>query len=128
MNKKKDIKKKTKKAGDGFFQKLSKRLKKVFSGDVLAEGLEPNNLKFMFFITGLMIFYIGYGYYVDNTIREHAKQEGIGSELHSELQSANELYNQKSLQSKVADATKESGLFESIDPPIIIETEEIENN
>ena len=127
MNKKKDIKeKKGKKSQNGFFQKLSKQLKNVFSGNILVEGLEASNLKFMFFITGLMIFYIGYGYSVDSTIKEHSKQEEIGAELYSELQSAKELYNKKSLQSKVADETKDVGLFESIDPPIVIEIEKEE--
>ena len=122
MNKEKNIKeKKTKTPKNGFFQKLSKQLKNVFSGNVLVEGLEANNLKFMFFITGLMIFYIGYGYFVDNTIKEHSKQEEIGAELYSELQSAKELYNKKSLQSKVAEEMKSIGLFESIDPPTAIE-------
>lgn len=124
MNKKKDITKKKKtKSSNGFFQKLSKQLKNVFSGNVLVEGLEANNLRFMFFITGLMIFYIGYGYYVDSTIKERSKQEEIGSELYSELQSAKELYNKKSLQSKVAEEMEEAGLFESIDPPTAIEFE-----
>ena len=124
MNKKKDISKKKKiKSNNGFFQKLSKQLKNVFSGNVLVEGLEANNLRFMFFITGLMIFYIGYGYYVDSTIKERSKQEEIGSELYSELQSAKELYNKKSLQSKVAEEMEEAGLFESIDPPTAIEFE-----
>ena len=123
MNKKKDIKAKKKKQGNGFFQQLSKKLKHVFSGNVLVEGLEAGNLKFIFFITGLMIFYIGYGYYVDNTIKERAKQEEIGAELYSELQSAKELYNTKSLQSKVAEETESMGLYESIDPPVAIEVE-----
>ncbi len=131
MNKKKDIEKKKKvKNENGFFQKLSKQLKNVFSGNVLVEGLEANNLKFMFFITGMMIFYIGYGYYVDNTIKERSKQEEIGAELYSELQSAKELYNKKSLQSKVAEEMEDAGLFESIDPPTAIEItkENTENN
>lgn len=119
MNKKKDIEKK-KKPKNGFFQKLSKQLKNIFSGNVLVEGLEASNLKFMFFITGLMIFYIGYGYFVDNTIKERSNQEEIGAELYSELQSAKELYNKKSLQSKVAEEMEEAGLFESIDPPTAI--------
>ena len=127
MNKKKDISKKKKiKSNNGFLQKLSKQLKNVFSGNVLVEGLEANNLRFMFFITGLMIFYIGYGYYVDSTIKERSKQEEIGAELYSELQSAKELYNKKSLQSKVAEELEEAGLFESIDPPKAIEMNKTE--
>jgi hypothetical protein len=102
------------------FTKLSDKLKDVFSGNILIEGLEPSNLKFMLFITGLMVFYIGYGYNVDKTIKQKAKAEEDAAELHSELQSAKELYNQYSLQSRVAEELEVTGLKESIDPPITI--------
>jgi hypothetical protein len=110
------------------FTKLSDKLKDVFSGNILIEGLEPTNLKFMFFITGLMVFYIGYGYNVDKTIKQKAKVEEEAAELHSELQSAKELYNQFSLQSKVAEELEANGLKESIDPPIAIIVETKKNN
>lgn len=134
MNKLKKVttKKEEKKVNkNGFFQKLSTKLKDVFSGNILVEGLEPSNLKFLFFITGMMIFYIGYGYYVDKTIKERAKAEEEGAELYSELQSAKELYNQHSLQSKVAEALESVGLYESVDPPkalVIEQTKTEENN
>jgi hypothetical protein len=110
------------------FTKLSDKLKDVFSGNILIEGLEPSNLKFMFFITGLMVFYIGYGYNVDKTIKQKAKVEEEAAELHSELQSAKELYNQFSLQSKVAEELEVNGLKESIDPPIAIIVETKKTN
>jgi hypothetical protein len=110
------------------FTKLSDKLKDVFSGNILIEGLEPSNLKFMFFITGLMVFYIGYGYNVDKTIKQKAKVEEEAAELHSELQSAKELYNQFSLQSKVAEELEANGLKESIDPPIAIIVETKKTN
>jgi hypothetical protein len=110
------------------FTKLSDKLKDVFSGNILIEGLEPTNLKFMFFITGLMVFYIGYGYNVDKTIKQKAKVEEEAAELHSELQSAKELYNQFSLQSKVAEELEVNGLKESIDPPIAIIVETKKTN
>jgi hypothetical protein len=114
----KKIKSKTRKPS--VFTKLSDKLKDVFSGNILIEGLEPSNLKFMLFITGLMVFYIGYGYNVDKTIKQKAKAEEDAAELHSELQSAKELYNQYSLQSKVAEELEVTGLKESVDPPITI--------
>lgn len=124
---KKEKKKSTK---NGFFQKLSTKLKDVFSGNILVEGLEPSNLKFIFFITGMMVFYIGYGYYVDKTIKQKAQAEEVGAELYSELQSAKELYNQHSLQSKVAEELQSVGLYESVDPPkaIVIKKENENNN
>jgi hypothetical protein len=114
----KKIKSKTRKPS--VFTKLSDKLKDVFSGNILIEGLEPSNLKFMLFITGLMVFYIGYGYNVDKTIKQKSKAEEDAAELHSELQSAKELYNQYSLQSKVAEELEVTGLKESVDPPITI--------
>ncbi|MEC8004634.1 MAG: FtsL-like putative cell division protein, partial [Bacteroidota bacterium] len=60
------------------------------------------------------------GYHVDNTVLSISKANKEGEKLYSELQSALELYDKESLQSKIAEETSKWGLYESIDPPVII--------
>ncbi len=96
-------------------------IKGVVSGELLSQGGVTRNLPFLLFVTFLMVLYIGYGYYVDNTVRSIAKQEKVGDELYSELQSLMELYDKESLRSKVAEEIQSEGLFETKDPPRIVE-------
>ena len=51
---------------------------------------------------------------------EISKKSKTGEKLYSELQSALELYDKESLQSKVVKETEKWGLYESVDPPLII--------
>ena len=50
------------------------------------------------------------------------KEEKIKEDLYSELQSALELYDQESLQSKVAEQTAHWNIYEAKDPPISIKS------
>ena len=119
-------KKKGNSKGDVFKKKrVSLPLKGLVSGDMLSRGVVTKNLSFLLFIALLMLFYIGYGYYVDNTVRKVVREERIGGDLYSELQSLMEVYDQESLRSKVADDAAVSGLFETKDPPRVVL---VENN
>lgn len=111
----KEVKNKQKKKGVGT------RMKQVVSGDFLMDGLITRNLPFLLYITLLMILYVAYGYYVDNSIRSLVTEEKRAEELYSELQSLMEVYDQKSLQSKVAKDVNSYELYEAKDPPRIIE-------
>ena len=95
-------------------------IKNIFSGDLFKKGLVINNIPFLSYITFLMLLYVAYGYHVDNTILEISKESNKGEQLYSELQSALEMYDRESLQSKVVEKTAKWGLYESIDPPIEI--------
>jgi hypothetical protein len=95
-------------------------IKNIFSGDLFKKGLVINNIPFLSYITFLMLLYVAYGYHVDNTIHEISKESNKGEKLYSELQSALEMYDKESLQSKVVEKTSKWGLYESIDPPIEI--------
>ena len=112
--------------GDVFKKKMvSLPIKCLVSGDMLSRGVVTKNLSFLLFIALLMLLYIGYGYYVDNTVRKVVREERIGGDLYSELQSLMEVYDQESLRSKVADDAAVSGLFETKDPPRVVS---VENN
>lgn len=131
MGKKKDIKEQK---GKGLDSKESKKgdaskkrkfsiirpIKGFVSGDFLKSGYVERNLPFLGFLAALMLFYIGYQYYVDNTVRDQAREDRQQAELYSKLQSVKEEFNTHSLQSTVAEATAEIGMFESIDPPTVI--------
>ncbi len=93
----------------------------IVTGGFLSKGLVLKHLDFLGYITFLMVLYISYNNYVDSTIRATVKEEKIGDELYSELQSLIEQYNKESLQSKVAEEVADLGLLEGQDPPVVIE-------
>ena len=47
--------------------------------------------------------------------------------MYSQRQSALELYDKESLQSKVVKETEKWGLYESIDPPLVIKNKSLNN-
>lgn len=98
-------------------------LKGLVSGELFSKGGVTKNLPFLLFVALLMVVYIGYGYYVNNTVREIAKEERVEGDLYSELQSLMELYDQESLRSRVANEVERSNLFEVKDPPRVVEVE-----
>ena len=106
-------------------KRVSLPLKGLVSGDMFSKGVVTKNLSFLLFIALLMLMYIGYGYYVDNTVRKVVKEERIEGDLYSELQSLMEVYDQESLRSKVANEVAVSSLFETKDPPRVVL---VENN
>ena len=94
--------------------------KEIFSGDLFKKGMVINNTPFLVHVTFLMVLYVAYGYHVDGVVLEISKKSKSGEKLYSELQSALELYDKESLQSKVVKETEKWGLYESVDPPLII--------
>ena len=106
-------------------KRVSLPLKGLVSGDVFSKGVVTKNLSFLLFVALLMLIYIGYGYYVDNTVRKVVREERVEGDLYSELQSLMEVYDQESLRSKVANDVAVSGLFEIKDPPRVVL---VENN
>ncbi len=94
--------------------------KEIFSGDLFKKGMVINNTPFLVYVTFLMVIYVAYGYHVDGVVLEISKKSKAGEKLYSELQSALELYDKESLQSKVVKETEKWGLHESVDPPLII--------
>ena len=101
--------------------------KEIFSGDLFKKGLVINNTPFLAYITFLMVIYVAYGYHVDGVVMTISKESKKAEELYSQRQSALELYDKESLQSKVIKETEKWGLYESIDPPIIIKSKPLKN-
>ena len=69
-----------------------------------------------------MVVYVAYGYHVDGVVMTISKESKKAEELYSQRQSALELYDKESLQSKVVKETEKWGLYESIDPPLVIKS------
>ncbi len=103
-------------------KKVARKLnpKGLVSGELLQNGNVLKNLPFLSYVALLMIVYIAYGYYADNTIRALSAEEKRSDKLYSELQSLMEVYNQKSLQSAVAEKLENKKIYEAKDPPRVI--------
>ena len=104
--------------------KSKKGIKSVVSGDFLMDGLIQKNLSFILFVAFLMLIYVAYGYFANNTLRSLAKEEKRSEELYSKLQSMMEVFDKESLQSKIAERVNVMNLVESKDPPRVIWIEE----
>ena len=101
--------------------------REIFSGDLFKKGIVINNTPFLAYITFLMVVYIAYGYHVDGVVMTISKESKKAEELYSQRQSALELYDKESLQSKVVKETEKWGLYESIDPPLVIKCKSLNN-
>ena len=101
--------------------------KEIFSGDLFKKGIVINNTPFLAYITFLMVVYVAYGYHVDGVVMTISKESKKAEELYSQRQTALELYDKESLQSKVVKETEKWGLYESIDPPLVIKSKSLNN-
>ena len=101
--------------------------REIFSGDLFKKGIVINNTPFLVYITFLMVVYVAYGYHVDGVVMTISKESKKAEELYSQRQSALELYDKESLQSKVVKETEKWGLYESIDPPLVIKSKSLDN-
>jgi hypothetical protein len=101
-------------------KKSARSFKNVVSGDFLMDGVIQKNLPFILYVAFLMLIYVAYGYYANNTLRSLAKEEVRSEELYSQLQSMMEVFDKESLQSKIADRVQVMNLVESKDPPRVI--------
>ncbi|MCB9195979.1 MAG: hypothetical protein H6600_00380 [Flavobacteriales bacterium] len=113
---------------EGNMKKLAKRFnpKGLVSGELIQSGNVLANLPFLMYVSLLMILYIAYGYHADQTIRALSSEEKKSDKLYSELQSLMEVYNQKSLQSAVAEKLENKAIYEAKDPPRVLWLQETE--
>jgi hypothetical protein len=92
----------------------------VFTGDVLSRENILRNLPFMFFLTFLVVVYIGYGYYTARTSKKLHQLETTKRELASDMINEQSNLNLVSMPSQIADSTERKGLRPSTSPPIKI--------
>lgn len=97
--------------------KVARSFRDVLNGNVLTRDYVVDNLPYIFFLTALMLFYIGMGYTTDKNSRRIEKIESELVELNSEYISVKTELNLVSRQSQIADSTAYMGLYEMKDEP-----------
>ncbi|MBX7094091.1 MAG: hypothetical protein K1X56_05175 [Flavobacteriales bacterium] len=97
--------------------KVARSFRDVLNGNVLTRDYVVDNLPYIFFLTALMLFYIGMGYTTDKNSRRIEKIESELVELNSEYISVKTELNLVSRQSQIADSTASMGLYEMKDEP-----------
>lgn len=95
-------------------------LNSLLNGRFLVRDYVIANLGFVFFLVGVMVAYIAYGYYAESNTKELVKTEvslreskAANLELRSRLQRLKQ-------RSRVAESIRELGLIESVGPPRVI--------
>ena len=102
---------------------ILKPITDILSGNFFGKEFMQKNLGFVVYLTFLVMLYIGYGYYVDKMMKQASELENM-EELNSKLHSSIKELNQISLQSNVLKLTKEKGIEELKQAPIIIKEKE----
>ncbi|MBP8824356.1 MAG: hypothetical protein KBH07_12000 [Flavobacteriales bacterium] len=107
---------------------FSRGLVNVLNGTFLTKEKVLANMPFLLFVAGLMLFYIGYGYWTERTVRDLDRTSSELKEMRSEYITVRSLLERTERQSQVADDISGIGLRESRVPPmrITIEKEELE--
>ncbi|HMN05317.1 MAG TPA: FtsL-like putative cell division protein [Flavobacteriales bacterium] len=128
MNKlKKDIAAK-KERGDKPKRTFSRGLSNILSGAYLTRETVLANIPTLLFVVGLMLAYIGYGYWTERTVRELDRTSSELKEMRSEYITIRSHLERAERQSQVADDIGGLGLRESRVPPkrIVVGKKELE--
>ncbi|MBS1567829.1 MAG: hypothetical protein JST45_00150 [Bacteroidetes bacterium] len=107
---------------------FSKGLVNVMNGTFLTREKVLANMPFLLFLAGLMLFYIGYGYWTERTVRELDHTSSDLKEMRSEYITVRSHLERAERQSQVADDIGGMGLRESRVPPMRIEVDKRELN
>jgi hypothetical protein len=91
--------------------------------NVLSDGLPTKQVPKIFFIMGLLIFYIANTHYADKIVRNTAKTKAEVQDLRADYTTLKADLMFKSKQSEVAKRVAVIGLEESLAPPYKIEVE-----
>ncbi len=99
---------------------VSRGLANVLSGTFLTREKVLANMPFLLFVAGLMLVYIGYGYWTERTERELDRTGTELKEMRSEYITIRSHLEKAERQSQVADDIGGLGLRESRVPPLRI--------
>ncbi len=92
--------------------------------NVLTKGLPVQQMPKIFFVMGLLIFYIANTHYADKVVRKIAKTKSEVEDLRADYTTLKSENMVKSKQSEVAKRVASMGIEESLAPPYKIEVEE----
>ncbi|MBX2983475.1 MAG: FtsL-like putative cell division protein [Flavobacteriales bacterium] len=99
---------------------FSRGLVNVLNGTFLTREKVLSNMPFLLFVAGLMLSYIGYGYWTERTVRELDRTSSELKEMRSEYITVRSHLERSERQSQVADDIGDMGLRESREPPLRI--------
>ena len=107
---------------------FTRGLVNVLNGAFLTREKVLANMPFLLFVAGLMLFYIGYGYWTERTIRDLDHTSSELKEMRSEYITVRSYLEKAERQSQVADDIGGMGLRESREPPmhIVVDKKEME--
>lgn len=105
---------------------FAKGLVNVMNGTFLTREKVLSNMPFLVFVAGLMVFYIGYGYWTERTVRELDHTSSDLKEMRSEYITVRSHLERAERQSQVADDIGGMGLRESRVPPMRISVDKKE--
>ncbi len=97
---------------------FSRGLVNVLNGTFLTREKVLANMPFLLFVAGLMLFYIGYGYWTERTVRDLDRNSSELKEMRSEYITIRSHLEKAERQSQVADDIGDMGLRESREPPL----------
>jgi hypothetical protein len=106
--------------------KLRGEISSVLTGEAFSRDNILKNLPFLFYLTLLMVVYIGYGYYASRTSRNIHDLEAQKQDLFSDAINEQANLNLVSMPSQIADSTAAEGLKPSMEPPVKIKVNPIE--
>ena len=95
----------------------NKWIVQIVNGSFLSKELFLKQLPFLLYLLGLMVFYIGYGYYAEKTLRSLVQEGSELKELKSEYTTNFSRLEKMKRQSNLARMIESTGLKESIVPP-----------
>lgn len=98
-------------------------LASVLNGEAMQKEAFLKNISFMVYLVLLLIAYLGYGYYAENSLRELMNSDSKLKEVKAEYVTSKSILEQKKLQSKIAETVLPTGLKESLESPYKIRTE-----
>lgn len=104
-----------------------KGVSSVLSGTFLTKDYVQRNLPFGFFLVGLMMVYIAYGYSAEKAVKKIVHEQTELKDLKAQSLTAHSKLEQLKQQSRIAESIKELGLKESTTPPTIIVVPKQEN-
>lgn len=109
-------------------QKLSRGFISILNGSFLTKEKVLGNMPFLLYVAGLMLCYIGYGYWTERTVRQLDRTNGELKEMRSEYITVRSHLEKAEQQSQVATDISGMGLRESRVPPrrITVDKDELE--
>lgn len=107
---------------------FSRGVSSILNGNFLTREYVQSNMTFIFFVVGVMICYIGYGYFAEKNMKDLVSSQSELHELKARNLAVHARLEQLKQQSQIARSIRDLGLVESTSPPTVIRVAEISND